>query len=167
MGRLIILSDKGIRLPQIPIEEEMDFNIFKLKFNIYELNDGSHLRLCEIPVKIFRTSKNINPNINIPVPDYLIMWNTILSALVPPDLKSTPSPELFDPKKDKMNPIDFIPLSEPFNFFDLSNGTRLKVRVLVERVFKAEKYNNLGEPVYWVTKKILTDVQPDTIRIDE
>lgn len=146
----------------VPIEEEVDFSIVKLQLNKYELDDGSILRVCDLPNKIYR----IKPKTPQGIPEYLILWKPNTSALIRPEQRGPPSNSPFDPNIDPKSPIDFELLREPFNFYELSDGTRLKVRLVLERVFKAEKRNPWGEPIYWVNKRILVEVNPNSIKID-
>lgn len=135
-------------IKDIKIEEEVDFEIQNLSLSKYELEDGTILRICEIPNKIFRAQ---NPD-DSTKPSYIIAWQTNISAIVKPNLKGVPSKEKFDPKTDKLMEIEFIPLKEPINYFWLGDGTIIKSRIIVNSIKRAEKRNQYGEPIYWSIK---------------
>jgi hypothetical protein len=46
--------------------------------------------------------------------------------------------------------VDFAPLREDWNEYSLADGTRLKMKIVITKVFRTEKYNPQGEPIYLV-----------------
>ena len=132
---------------RIPIEEDVDLEIGLFNFIKVELDDGTILRGAPIPVKILRTGILDSQGF----PQYIVEMKNNVSAIVPKELRGQKdaSQTPWTPT-DNMDPIDFNPLREPLNRFDLADGTTLNIRTTVTRVLKSEKRNDLGEPVYQI-----------------
>ncbi|UJG41512.1 MAG: hypothetical protein K9W45_03375 [Candidatus Heimdallarchaeum aukensis] len=160
---MIIEGDNITReeIINIRIEEDLDFEIQQLNFSRYEVEDGTILRILNIPTKIFRLADYDKQGF----PEYLVQHKNIVSALVPQELRGEASHEIFNLKKDRVDIIEFIPLEEPFNEFKLGDGTLLRIRLIVNQVFKSEKRNYLGEPIYVIDSLIsITRKIPDHLR---
>ncbi len=132
----------------IDIKEDLDFEVKKFEFNRYKLKDGTVLRLVCVPVKIMKTEKYDNRGI----PQYVVQSQSILSAVVDDALRG-PS-EIFNPLEqispEDLEPIDFDPIIEPWNEYELSDGVILKFRTSVTQVDRYKGRNQFGEPVYFV-----------------
>lgn len=46
---------------------------------------------------------------------------------------------------------------EPTITYELNDGSRLRVRTLVTSVIRLDKYNQIGEPIYFVMSQTLCD----------
>lgn len=136
---------KPIKL-NFKIEEDVDLNIVELNFNKYNVEDGTILRVLDIPTKVLRLTECDAKG----YPQYVFQGRYTVSALVPVKLRGKPSKEPFDQKKDATEQLDFISIIEPWNTFELADGTRLRTRLIIYDVFRSEKKNYLGEPIYVV-----------------
>ncbi|MHA1401856.1 MAG: hypothetical protein ACTSQE_16015 [Candidatus Heimdallarchaeaceae archaeon] len=139
----------------------MDFTIQSLSFCRYEVEDGTILRILNVPIKIFRLAEYDQQGF----PEYIIQNQNIVSALVPQELRGEPSKEPFNPNKERMNLVDFVMLKEPINTFELADGTKLRTRLIVNHVYKADKRNGLGEPIYVIKSNVsITKKVPEHLR---
>ena len=128
------------------IEEDVDLNIVELNFNKYSVEDGTILRVLDIPTKVLRLTEFDAKG----YPQYVFQGRYTVSALVPAKLRGKPSKEPFNQKKDVTEQLDFSSIVEPWNTFELADGTRLKTRLIIYDVFRSKKKNNFGEPIYVV-----------------
>jgi len=128
---------------KIKIEEDLEFDFQKFKWNKYELNDGTIIKAVYLPTKVFRSGTD-----EFGTPQYITGGQVHVTAHIPMDLRQTPSNERFDPAIHPTTQIDFIAIEEPWNIYDLSDGNELKVRLIVSAIRKAEFINPFGEPAY-------------------
>ncbi len=148
---------------EISIEEDVDFKVQKFDYNKYELDDGTILRIAVIPIKIFRTSDYDNRG----SPIYHVLSQTIVSAIVPQELRSEPSNNKLPPDLEKLESedIEFRPIEEPRNEYILSDGTTIKFRCVVSNVIKYEYINQFGEPSYSINStNTMAAISPKSIR---
>ncbi len=137
------------RKRKLKLIEDMDFDIQKYSLNRYELDDGTILRVMHIPVKIFKSDKFDQRG----TPIYIIQSQIIVSAIVPQELKGRPDPPLTQNEFNELDlePIDFRILNEPWNEYNLADGTVVRLRVIINQISKSERKNQFGEPIYFVS----------------
>ncbi len=51
--------------------------------------------------------------------------------------------------------VEFEPLVERWNEYRLSDGTLLKMKMAITKIFRLDKYNDVGEPIYLVSSNTL------------
>jgi hypothetical protein len=72
------------------------------------------------------------------------------------------------PYQDKMvdgEEISFKEIQEQWNEYDLSDGTKLKIKLLLVKVVRIDEYNAQGEPVYVVaTQNALNASAPEELK---
>jgi hypothetical protein len=56
--------------------------------------------------------------------------------------------------------LDFEPLKETWNEYRCSDGSYVKLKVVVSKIIKLEKRNPLGEPVYQLSSANVLAVTP-------
>lgn len=141
------------------IEDDVEFEFFKFQWNRYELDDGTVLKICNIPVKILRL-KERDPQGQ---PKYMVVSaNKILTAHVKLANRGPPSMEKFNPKTDIMNDIEFQHEREPWNEFQLSDGYKLRTKLIITKVKVSEKRNQFGEFIYYVNSSLNVTTSPNT-----
>ncbi len=146
---------------EFEITEDVEFEFINFNWNKHEVEDGTILKACHVPVKIFRTSRTDQHG----YPVYLVLGKDFVTAHVPKELRQPPSSEPFDPENDQMEIIQFTVLREPWNSFELSDGTTLKIRLITNQVHVSEKRNAFGEPIYQITKTLsISAVFPPHLR---
>lgn len=133
--------------------EELDFEIMREPWNKYKLEDGSLLRLKNPAVKTFKSSKL--DQFGLPI--YGMGGTTLVAATVPKELLGTPSED------DRVNPADivgelkFATICEDWCEYKLSDGTILRSKTVVTKIYKTKKFNKYGEPIYWCSWQVLSD----------
>jgi hypothetical protein len=62
--------------------------------------------------------------------------------------------------------IDVKSSSEPWSDYELADGTRLRIRMVVHQVIRLAEHNAVGEPVYAVKSTNILDVDvPEILKI--
>ena len=64
--------------------------------------------------------------------------------------------------------IDFDPLAEKWNEYRLSDGTLIKLKLVISRIVRIEEYNEQGEPIYIISSQnvLSTTVPPELMKAD-
>ncbi|MEA1993147.1 MAG: hypothetical protein U9N35_01950 [Euryarchaeota archaeon] len=57
-----------------------------------------------------------------------------------------------------MENIDFEEINEEWNEYRLDDGSTLKVKLVLQKVVRLDKYDNYGEPVYRISHQIIVRV---------
>jgi hypothetical protein len=60
-------------------------------------------------------------------------------------------------KPDELEELDFEIVREPWNKYKLSDGTILRSKTVVTKIYKTKKFNKYGEPIYWCSWQVLSD----------
>ncbi len=78
-------------------------------------------------------------------------------ALVPQNLKREPT-ESFNPQIDKGIEIPFVEQKINEQEYVTDDGLRISIKPILTKVFKYDKYNVFGEPVYNVSIQQITNM---------
>ncbi len=62
--------------------------------------------------------------------------------------------------------VEFEPLAERWNEYRLSDVTLLKMKMAITKIFRLDKYNDVGEPIYLVSSNTLlsASVRPELMK---
>lgn len=135
-------------------EKEVDFEVIAEPWTRYRLKDGTIIRL-RLPVfKIFEGVAR-GP---MGYPNFRIGSQSSVSAVVPEHLKGNPS------SVKEVTPGDFVEESKivqrlegEWQVYKTESGWIVKVRPVVRKIFKSNKFNDDREPIYNVNWEVLTD----------
>jgi len=145
--------------PKIPIMEfeELDFDIEREVWNIYELGDRSRIKMRTILVKLLRSrarrAEKAMPEAREIVEFQGKFQNIVTVVSCVPTLLGPPSPpippqEIASLPKDE---VTYTPYQEDWNIYRLPDGAKLKVKLVVSAVYRVkDKYDELGYPIYSV-----------------
>lgn len=122
--------------------KEVDFRVMKEDFGRYDLSDGTLLKIKAVVHKMLR-SVDINP---VGYPDVAIDSSSVVTAIVPDALKGSPSAP-FDIDKERPEEVQFTPQDVLLQEY-LMDGFMVSVQPALTKVFKYNKFNARGEPVY-------------------
>jgi hypothetical protein len=134
-----------------PDSEEAEFQIQHEGWNIYELSDRTILRIRPIVLKFFKQKGAVAPTAPMALG---ISAQNVMTVRAKPELKGTPSRTPIDPisleaETDKVE-VDAKPFSEEWNQYTLTDGTPVRVKLVLISVFRTKHYDQFGEPVYLV-----------------
>lgn len=129
--------------------EEVEFQIQHEGWNVYELSDRTILRIRPIILKFFKQKGSTAPV------GLGISAQNVMTVRAKAELKGTPSPILVDSARleteaEKVE-VQAKPFSEEWNQYILSDGTPVRVKLVLISVFRTKvHYDQFGEPIYLV-----------------
>ncbi len=127
--------------------EDVDFDIEKETWNIYELIDGSTIKVRTILFKLVRRKKLATGEA-----PYAGGFQNAFSVRAPERLKGAPSTKVYSPEElDKLpkSEVGFSPVLEDWNIYHLKDGTRIKVKLVVSLVQRVKAvFDQFGDPMY-------------------
>ena len=133
--------------------EELDFDVLSESWNKYRLEDGSILKIKNPAVKVFKTTKVDSLGNSV----YKTAGTTLISCLVPKELKGTPSPPSEITQADIIADLKFVTISEEWCEYKVSDGVLLRAKTVLTKVSKTKKFNLYGEPLYSLSWQVLSD----------
>ena len=137
----------------IPPVKEVDFMVLKEDWSRYLLNDGTELRVRIVVRKIIETGMG-----EMGYPNLAIESMNAVSAMCPDRMKRPPSTS-FNPQTDPYIEIKFTTREENWQEYQTTSGYKLLVKPVLVKVFKYEKYNNIGEPIYNTSIQSILNVE--------
>jgi len=135
---------------------ESDFIVVKEDFSRYLVEDGTILRAKIVLRKVFRSP--LTDATGYPTQMAFDSVN-VVSAFVPQPLKRTPSDTPADHNVDKSKELKFTVMEEKYQEYLMADGFRVTIKPTMVKVFRYEKYNDFGEPVYSVNLQAITNVE--------
>lgn len=142
--------------------EEMDFTIEKEGWNIYELSDGTTLKVRAIVLRVFKTK----PPSPAKGEGFGIEAHIVVVAKAPSDKKKaaqTQPPAPGSIEKATKTKVGYTEKGEFWNTYLLPDNRRLKLRLVVTSVARVEGfYDMFGNPVYVVASDNITASEATT-----
>jgi len=146
--------------PVFPTYEDVNFEVEKEVWNVYELDDRSTIRMRCILVKLLKSLTPIKapPPPGVPPEAKGFEFQTVFQNIVtviksPSGIMGQPSPLLPPTEIEKMSKIEvgYTPYIEDWNVYRLPDGIKLKVKLVVSAIYRIPKqYDPFGYPVYFV-----------------
>jgi len=143
-----------------PDVEEVDFTIEHEGWNVYELSDGSILRIRPIVLKFLKAMIGKSGR------GLGIASQNVMTVTTKKEMMGQPSPpfEVSQIPESEKTEVKATPKVEDWNYYKLADGQRIGVRLVLVSVLRLkDKYDPLGLPVYTAqTNNILTPVGKQT-----
>jgi hypothetical protein len=141
---------------------DVEFDIEKEVWNVYDLVDGTRLKVRAVLTKLVRL-----PTSKVGESNYNAAFQNLLSAFVHPRNKGPAGrayteQEMASFAKEEVN---FTAEYEDWNIYKLPDGMRMKVKLVVSSIFKVKQegvYNAFGEPIYVVNSTSILAPVPKT-----
>lgn len=72
----------------------------------------------------------------------------------------------YEGKEVEATEITVVNEDEPWNTYDLNDGTKIKTKSVLAQVYRIEElYDSIGRPIYLFTKQTITSItSPDGLR---
>jgi hypothetical protein len=141
-----------------PDEVELDFEVVKEPWNKYNLIDGTNLKMRFILLKVRRTMpEKGKPNYSIKSNNVVEAYNVPLNLRGPPAKAVVPPEELKSAKKQE---IGFSTLAEEWAEYLVEDGTRIRAKCSLVEVFRTERINPDGEPIYIANHSVTMNIKP-------
>lgn len=139
----------------IPTEmQEVDFVVLSEDYSRFLVHDGTIIKAKIVVRKIFFTPQR-SPE-GYPLNMGFDSINAV-AAIVPPALKGKPSNEPFNPQEAGME-MKFEEQEVKTQEYMTTNGFRISMKPLLTKVFRYNKMNAFGEPVYNVIVQAVTNI---------
>lgn len=145
--------------------EDLDFKISKEDWNIYELADGTILKVRSVLRRVIRT-KAFNPDGE---PAYAFgSQNFLAPRRTPKKLMGTPT--IPPPTEEQVRlsgkvEVGFRIKTEEWNEYNVEDGAKFRTKLVVTKVERTKFFGELGYPVYGVSSKMVTSVSvPKSLR---
>jgi hypothetical protein len=139
------------------LQEELDFEVKKEIWNIYELEDSSILRFKGVLIKVMRDLRTPPTPAGAPAGAKTIgvglSFQNIMSIKSPLPLKGKPSGPISPEEMKSLNKTEVIfnPFYEDWNIYILRDGTEIRVKFNISKIEKIEgKFDAFGNPIYRV-----------------
>ncbi len=135
---------------------DVDFKVINEDYSRFRLDDRTVIK-AKVVVKKILFSILKSPE-GYPSNFGMESINAI-TALVPVKLKRNPSQTPFNPNVDKGREIGFEEQEIITQKYMTDTGFRITVKPVVTKVFKYNKYNLTGEPIYNVKMQPITNIE--------
>lgn len=136
--------------------QEVDFVVISEDYSRFLLKDGTLLKAKILIRKIFVSP--VNTPEGYPTQTTFAGENIVV-AIVPQSLKRPPSQEQFNMQTDVGEEVGFHEQKISNQEYLTDTGFRLLIRPVLTKVFKYQKYNVFGEPIYNVSMQQITNVE--------
>ena len=145
--------------PVGPEGEEVDYEIEKEVWNIYELVDGTKLRVRSILMKLVKSKTPEHDGTH----QFGGGFQNLVDVKANPRMKGPPSTREYAPDELNKLPrteVNFSPIIEDWNVYRLPGGDRIKVKLVVATVFRVkDRFNLFGDPLYLVnSQNVITGI---------
>jgi hypothetical protein len=139
-------------------EVELDFEVIKEPWNKYNLIDGSNLKIRFILLKVKRSiPPQGKPSYNLKSRNDVVAYNVPENLRGPP-AKAPVSPE--ELKNVKKQEVGFSTIFEEWAEYLVEDATRIRAKVSLVEVFRAERTNDEGEPIYMLNQGVSLTIKP-------
>jgi hypothetical protein len=135
--------------------QEVDFLVLSEDYSRFHLHDGSNLKAKIVLKKIFFAP--IKTPEGYPANTAFDSVNVIV-AFVPQNLKRQPSTQPYNPQTDKGTEIKFEEQEVKMQEYMTTNGFKVSIKPVLTKVFRYDKYNQLGEPLYNAILQAITNI---------
>jgi len=146
------------------LKKELDFKVKKEDWYIYELNDGSILKIRPVLIRVFETDA-VNPQTGEPI--LALEGKNIVTVRSPEHLKGKPSKQLPPPSEALKMPKEEVEIKrvihEPdWNLYELEGGKKLKSKLVVTNIYRIKSlYDRFGNPYYVVQSQTVWGSSPE------
>ena len=144
----------------------IEFKVVREEWNEYIIKDEKPVKLRGklVTTKVIKTDQYTL----IGEPIYAHGYQTIFVTFAPPELKGEPTlppPSDLERLKLVQKELDFEAIKEVWNEYELEDGTKLRVRLVVTGVQRTSAYGTDGDPLYNINSSAIGHfIIPPTLR---
>lgn len=131
------------KMPSFP--DDIQFDVIKEDWNVYKLPDGTILKT---KIVLIKTVREINPAKNI---GYNFNTQNHVAVFAPNDKKGAPTTKPLSPQELQLSAtddMDFETMKEDWNVYQLEDGARIEIKLIVTRIGKTDKFDPMGSPIF-------------------
>lgn len=133
----------------------LDFEVRKEPWNIYQVSDGTKLRIRIVLRDVRRV---MDENVPIYVPDARV----VIAVICAPELKGTPSILPSDEERRQgaeRADVPFDTISHDNNDYLLDDGTRIRIHFNLNEISRTPLYDANGDRVYIIDHTIAKNIK--------
>lgn len=138
--------------------QDIEFKVVREKWNEYRLSDGAILRAKLILGKVLAP-----PGVALEDTDVLnFQTQNMIIAYVPSKMKGTPIGRPLTPQElqdSVTDDLDFKQTREAVNEYMLPNNTIIRLRLMLTRVAKTDKFTPDGTPIYVTGTQVVPQIK--------
>jgi len=138
--------------------QDVKFKVIKEDWNEYKLSDGATLRTKVVLAKVITQAGSTVQNTE----GFNFQTQNLTVAYVPQNMKGTPIGRPLTPQEildSVIEDLDYEQTKEAVNEYKLSNNVTIKLRLMVTRVSKTDKFNVDGTPIYATQTQIVPQIK--------
>ena len=140
--------------------QEFDFDVIKENYTRWRVSDRTVIK-AKFVLRKFSQIGEIDPLTKIP--GFAIDKANIAVAMVPDSLKNYANKGMVISGSGVGEMLDVEPINEDWQEYRIANGFKLSLRPVITKVFRYNKYDALGEPIYEISNiQMITDLAPLT-----
>jgi hypothetical protein len=132
-----------------------DFAILKEDWSRYRINDGSIMKVRVAVIDIYRSIQTSNTG----YPELQYISQNLVSAIVPEKLRGIPSIQPVDTQNDIPEELRFEELEIKDQEYITPDGFKIIIKPVLQKIFKYNKFNGTGEPVYQATMHSIPNIE--------
>lgn len=138
--------------------QDVEFEVIKEGWNEYELSDGGTLRTKLTLGKVITPAGSTIENTQA----FNFQTQNMVVVYVPQNMKGTPIGRPLSPQEIQdsiIEDLDYEQTKETVNEYKLSNNVTVKLRFMLTRVAKTDKFNTDGAPIYATQTQIVPQIK--------
>ena len=135
--------------------KEVDFSVIKEDYSRFVLDDGTRIKAKIVVRKIFTSIQNTPEG--YPIQTSFDVTH-IAVAKVPENLKKDPSPQPVISQNEVGEEIRSVKEEILEQQYDTDNGFRIIIKPVLTKVFRYNKYDMFGDPMYNVSLQQITNI---------
>jgi len=130
---------KEIEVP----EDYIEFDVEKEDWGFLKLEDGAILKIKFVLISLKKINDNYDAN-----------GQVLVGSLLPKSLRGPPSQTMYSEEELRRSIVNydvkFEVLKQAQSIYNLSDGNKVYINLVVTQVMKTDKYNSRGEQIYIV-----------------
>jgi len=138
------------------LSESLEFDIIKEPWNKYKLEDGTIIKTRFILINVVKEGTDETGK-----PIYNFNSDNVLGALAPKELLGTPSDKAYtiaERTSSIEKELTFETIQEDWNEYKLSDGSIMKIKLVLVNATRTSLRDKRGQPVYLLNNQPLYNV---------
>jgi hypothetical protein len=132
-----------------------DFAVLKEDWSRYRINDGSIMKIRVSVTDIYRSVQTSNTG----YPELQYFSQNLVSTIVSERSRGIPSIQPVDMQNDIPEELQFEELEIKEQEYITPDGFKIKVKPVLQKVFKYNKFNGAGEPIYQASVHSIPNIE--------
>jgi len=139
--------------------KEMDFEVLREPWNVYQLEEGPILKIKYVLTRVIKRREDEGRF------GYAFKGqNVVAFSHIPPELRGEPTRAIYSPMELQASIVNedvrYTTIAEEWNEYLAEDGTKIRVKLTVVKVSRTNKRDVDGEPIYLVQTSLLPQIQP-------